>query len=107
MHPIANKEIIAAVVPTLKQFGQVFVGLDVIGGYLTELNITSPTGVRHIARLEQRNVAGPILDKFVVAQRAPLTRRRLLPSSMIGSRSARLDGTASQARSSAIARKTS
>ena len=59
-----DKEIIAAVAPTLKQFGQVFVGLDVIGGYLTELNITSPTGVRHVARLEQRNVAGPILDKL-------------------------------------------
>ncbi len=59
-----DKEIIAAVAPVLKSFGQVFVGLDVIGGYLTELNITSPTGVRHVARLEQRNVAAPILDRF-------------------------------------------
>jgi len=59
-----DREIIDGVVPTLKSFGQVFVGLDVIGGYLTELNITSPTGVRHIARLDERNVAGPILDKF-------------------------------------------
>jgi glutathione synthase len=59
-----DREIIETVVPTLRSFGQVFVGLDVIGGYLTELNITSPTGVRHVARLEQRNVAGPILDKF-------------------------------------------
>lgn len=59
-----DREIIATVVPTLKSHGQVFVGLDVIGGYLTELNITSPTGVRHVARLEQRDVAGPILDRF-------------------------------------------
>lgn len=65
-----DREIIAAVAPTLKQFGQVFVGLDVIGGFLTELNITSPTGVRHVARLEHRNVAGPILDKLV-----PLAKR--------------------------------
>ncbi len=65
-----DREIIAAVAPMLKSFGQVFVGLDVIGGYLTELNITSPTGVRHVARLDERNVAGPILDRFVqVAQR--------------------------------------
>jgi glutathione synthase/RimK-type ligase-like ATP-grasp enzyme len=31
---------------------------------LTEVNITSPTGVRHVARLEDRNVAAPILDCF-------------------------------------------
>ena len=31
---------------------------------LTELNITSPTGIRHIARLDERNVAAPILDRF-------------------------------------------
>jgi glutathione synthase len=59
-----DQEIIAAVAPTLREFGQIFVGLDVIGGYLTELNITSPTGVRHVAKLEARNVAGPILDRF-------------------------------------------
>ncbi len=59
-----DREIIAAVAPTLREFGQIFVGLDVIGGQLTELNITSPTGVRHIARLDDRNVAGPILDRF-------------------------------------------
>jgi len=57
-----DREIIAAVAPTLRAYGQVFVGLDVIGGQLTELNITSPTGVRHVAELEHRNVAAPILD---------------------------------------------
>ena len=48
----------------LREYGQIFVGLDVIGGMLTEINITSPTGVRHVAQLENRNVAAPILDCF-------------------------------------------
>ena len=57
-----DREIIAALAPFLKSHGQVLVGLDVIGGMLTELNITSPTGVRHIARLDGTNVAGMVLD---------------------------------------------
>ena len=44
--------IIAELAPFLREHGQILVGLDVIGGMLTELNITSPTGIRHIARLE-------------------------------------------------------
>ncbi|MGE0547520.1 MAG: glutathione synthase [Kofleriaceae bacterium] len=59
-----DREIIAAVAPFLREHGQIFVGLDVIGGMLTEINITSPTGVRHISRLENRNAAAPILDAF-------------------------------------------
>jgi glutathione synthase len=59
-----DREIIATVAPFLRAHGQVLVGLDVIGGMLTELNITSPTGVRHVAQLENRNVAGEILDCF-------------------------------------------
>jgi glutathione synthase len=42
----------------------ILVGLDVIGGMLTEINITSPTGVRQASRLDDRNVAAPILDCF-------------------------------------------
>ena len=57
-------EIIAAIAPFLRAHGQIFVGLDVIGGMLTEINITSPTGVRHVSRLDNRNVAAPILDCF-------------------------------------------
>jgi glutathione synthase len=68
-----DREIIAAVAPFLRDHGQVLVGLDVIGGMLTELNITSPTGVRHIARLDGRNVAGIILDRL--AALAPAARR--------------------------------
>ena len=59
-----DREIIAAVAPWLRQHGQILVGLDVIGGMLTEINITSPTGVRHISRLDEKNVAAPILDCF-------------------------------------------
>jgi glutathione synthase len=65
-----DRKIIATVAPFLREHGQVLVGLDVIGGMLTELNITSPTGVRHVAMLENRNVAAPILDCF-----AKLARR--------------------------------
>ncbi len=65
-----DREIIAALAPTLRAEGQVLVGLDVIGGMLTELNITSPTGVRHIARLDERNVAAPIIDCFERMARA-------------------------------------
>jgi glutathione synthase len=46
-----DQAIIRAVAPMLAQYGQVFVGLDVIGGRLTELNITSPTGIRHLDAL--------------------------------------------------------
>jgi glutathione synthase len=45
-------EICAAIGPTLKQQGLVFVGIDVIGDYLTEINVTSPTGIQEINRLD-------------------------------------------------------
>lgn len=45
-------EICAELAPTLRRDGLVFVGIDVIGDYLTEVNVTSPTGVREIDRLE-------------------------------------------------------
>jgi glutathione synthase len=57
-----DRAIIRALAPVLAEHGQLLVGLDVIGGRLTELNITSPTGVRHIAALERRNVAGQVMD---------------------------------------------
>jgi glutathione synthase len=57
-----DRAIIRALAPVLAEHGQILVGLDVIGGRLTELNITSPTGVRHIAQLDRRNVAGDVMD---------------------------------------------
>jgi len=59
-----DREIIAAVAPVMRAHGQILVGLDVIGGMLTEVNITSPTGIRHIARLEDRNVAAIVIDRL-------------------------------------------
>ena len=42
--------------------GQVFVGIDVIGGYLTEINVTSPTGIQELERFDGVNVAARIWD---------------------------------------------
>lgn len=58
----ADRAIIAAVKPMLESYGQILVGLDVIGGMLTEINITSPTGIRHLDALEHRNAAAPVID---------------------------------------------
>jgi glutathione synthase len=54
--------IIRAIAPTLLQHGLWLVGLDVIGGRLTEINITSPTGIRHLDRLTGGNAAAPVLE---------------------------------------------
>lgn len=59
-----DREIIDVVAPFLRRHGQILVGLDVIGGMLTEINITSPTGVRQASTLDGRNVAAPVLDCF-------------------------------------------
>ncbi|HEY9824348.1 MAG TPA: glutathione synthase [Stenomitos sp.] len=45
-------EICRQLAPTLQKNGLIFVGIDVIGGYLTEINVTSPTGIREIDRLD-------------------------------------------------------
>ena len=65
-----DQRIIAALAPVLREYGQILVGIDVIGGRLTEINITSPTGVRHIAALDQRDVAGDVLERLIAAARA-------------------------------------
>jgi glutathione synthase len=57
-----DREICAAIGPTLRQQGMIFVGIDVIGDWLTEINVTSPTGIRAIQRLNGPDVAGMIWD---------------------------------------------
>jgi len=57
-------EICAAIGPTLKAQGLLFTGIDVIGGYLTEINVTSPTGLQQIARFDNLNLAAAIWDKI-------------------------------------------
>jgi glutathione synthase len=46
-----DREICALLAPKLQQDGLIFVGVDIIGGYLTEVNVTSPTGIREADRL--------------------------------------------------------
>ena len=55
-------EICARIGPLLKEKGQVFVGIDVIGEYLTEINVTSPTGIQELERFDGVNIAGKIWD---------------------------------------------
>lgn len=50
-------EICAAIGPVLKAKGQVFVGIDVIGDWLTEINVTSPTGIQELERFDGTNAA--------------------------------------------------
>jgi glutathione synthase len=64
-----DREICAAIGPTLRDKGQVFVGIDVIGDYLTEINVTSPTGIQELERFDGTNVAGLIWD-VIEAKRA-------------------------------------
>ena len=52
-----EKEICNAIGPTLKSSGQIFVGIDIIGDYLTEINVTSPTGIQELERFDKKNIA--------------------------------------------------
>jgi glutathione synthase len=53
-------EICAAIGPVLREHGQIFVGIDVIGDYLTEINVTSPTGLQELERFDGTNGAEKI-----------------------------------------------
>lgn len=55
-------EICAKIGPLLRDKGQVFVGIDVIGDYLTEINLTSPTGLQELERFDGTNGAALIWD---------------------------------------------
>jgi glutathione synthase len=57
-----DREICERIGPLLKEKGQIFVGIDVIGDYLTEINVTSPTGIQELERFDGINVAGKIWD---------------------------------------------
>ncbi|YAI82133.1 MAG: glutathione synthase [cyanobacterium endosymbiont of Rhopalodia sterrenbergii] len=48
--------------PSLRKNGLYFVGIDVIGGYLTEVNVTSPTGIREIDRLDNTNLGKKVIN---------------------------------------------
>ncbi|MGD1035755.1 MAG: glutathione synthase [Roseiarcus sp.] len=65
-----EREICAAIGPELKRRGLVFVGIDVIDGRLTEINVTSPTGLRAVRRFGGPDLAAAIWDVIEAKRRA-------------------------------------
>jgi len=57
-----DREICAAIGPLLREKGQIFVGIDVIGDWLTEINVTSPTGLQELERFDGVNVTAKIWE---------------------------------------------
>lgn len=72
--PLSERDrwICAQVGPVLREKGLLFVGLDVIGDYLTEINVTSPTCIRELDELYGLNISSQLLD--VIAARLPQQR---------------------------------
>ncbi|MCF6445541.1 glutathione synthase [Nereida sp. MMG025] len=62
-------EICERIGPLLREKGQIFVGIDVIGDYLTEINVTSPTGIQELERFDGTNIAEKIWEA-IEAKRA-------------------------------------
>ena len=61
--------------PALRQRGLLFVGIDVIGDFLTEINVTSPTGIRAVKNLGGPDIAALIWDKIEAKRKsAPMPR---------------------------------
>ena len=65
-------EICATIGPVLRDKGQVFVGIDVIGDCLTEINVTSPTGIQELERFDGTNAAA-LMWQVIEAKRAAMT----------------------------------
>jgi glutathione synthase len=59
-----DREICAAIGPTLRRQGMIFVGIDVIGDWLTEINVTSPTGIQEIDRFDGISIGAMIWDRI-------------------------------------------
>ena len=57
-----EKDICKAIGPSLRDMGLVFVGIDVIGDYLTEINVTSPTGIQEIDRFDNAKLEATVWD---------------------------------------------
>jgi glutathione synthase len=70
-----EREICAAIGPALREQGLVFAGIDVIGDWLTEINVTSPTGIQEIARLDGVEIAPLIWDAIEARLDARSDRR--------------------------------
>jgi len=59
-----ERDICARIGPSLRERGLLFVGIDVIDGFLTEINVTSPTGIRAIKALGGPDVAAMVWDRI-------------------------------------------
>ena len=59
---VRDREICAAIGPLLREKGQIFVGIDVIGDWLTEINVTSPTGLQELERFDGINATAKIWE---------------------------------------------
>ncbi len=57
-----EEEICKQLAETLRKDGLIFVGIDIIGGYLTEVNVTSPTGIREINRLNGTHLGDQVIE---------------------------------------------
>jgi glutathione synthase len=66
---VREREICKRIGPALRERGLLFVGIDVIGDWLTEINVTSPTGIRSIKKLGGPDVAALIWDKIETKRR--------------------------------------
>jgi glutathione synthase len=71
---IRDMEICTRLGPELKRRGLIFTGIDVIGDYLTEINVTSPTGIRQISEFGGADIAAMIWD--VVEKKVKAQRRK-------------------------------
>ena len=62
--PLAERDrwLVSQIGPVLRERGMLFVGLDVIGGFVTEINVTSPTGVRELDRQFGLDIGGSLMD---------------------------------------------
>jgi glutathione synthase len=71
-----ERDICAAIGPALRERGLIFVGIDVIGDYLTEINVTSPTGIQEINRLDgvalERGLWDAIEARYGSRERRPI-----------------------------------
>ncbi|MHB1950052.1 MAG: glutathione synthase [Acidiferrobacteraceae bacterium] len=72
-----DRAICRQVGPVLRKHGILFAGLDVIGDYLTEINITSPTCIRELDRIYNLDIAGQVMD--TIAARTGAQRNRAAP----------------------------
>lgn len=57
-----DRWLVSEIGPALRDQGMLFVGLDVIGGYITEINVTSPTGVRELDKQFKTEIGGLLMD---------------------------------------------